>query len=441
MAGELDGLQHPARWAEVLALTVSQLDSGGADALVRSLVNAGEAGRGVLYRVLASAEGLSGETVREVLKLDAGWREGQRRARQTVIEGIPALVKDLLVAVGLLEQVARSTTCGHDLFWVREVLRRIEHSEVANGTVDDTVEEAKHAAKGAADNVLRHLDPAKREALVAMLKPLWRSIPSGSFEMGSLDEEDEKPIHRVTIVSGFQMLGVPVTWAMYCHFDPGHEAALENFGIKLTAKAQRDVPVYNVSWYAATMFAEWVGARLPLEPEWEYACRAGTRTRYWSGDGPNDITRVGWIGRNSGGRPGDGFPHSLMTEHGFAAIAQRTSRGGRPQSVAKKHQNAWGLHDVHGNVWEWCLDVYSHTAYTSRRAGLVVDPVSLTYISNDGQSVTVTHSDLDMSRVVRGGSWNYGRWDARSASRNWGRPVTSDNDLGFRLVMPSPDPP
>jgi formylglycine-generating enzyme required for sulfatase activity len=123
------------------------------------------------------------------------------------------------------------------------------------------------------------------------------------------------------------MLGVPVTWAMYRLFDPGHDAARDTFDGKLSPEAQDEVPVYNVSWYASVMFAEWVGARLPLEPEWEYACRAGTKTRFWSGDTDEDVARVGWTDENS-----DGHPHP----------------------VAQKPKNAWGLHDVHGNVWEWC---------------------------------------------------------------------------------------
>ena len=77
----------------------------------------------------------------------------QLQARQQVIEEIPALVKDLAVVVGLLEQVARSTTCGHDLFWVREVLRRIERGEVKGEVLDGSVEDAKRAAKGVADSV------------------------------------------------------------------------------------------------------------------------------------------------------------------------------------------------------------------------------------------------------------------------------------------------
>ncbi|MBK9367636.1 MAG: SUMF1/EgtB/PvdO family nonheme iron enzyme [Deltaproteobacteria bacterium] len=335
-AGELarvfaEGKARPERWAEVLALTCGRLGPGGADGLVRRITQEGNTA--LLLRVVADAEGISAETVRGTLKLELGWEKEQLQARQKVIEEIPALVKDLAVAVGLLEQAAKSTTCGHDLFWVREVLRRIERGEVAGGVLDGSVEDAKRAAKGAADNVLSHLDPAKRAALLALLKPWWRPIPAGSFDMGGTEYPDEKPIHRVTFTSGFQMLGVPVTWAMYRLFDPGHDAARDDFDGKLPPEAQDEVPVYNVSWFASVMFAEWVGARLPLEPEWEYACRAGTKTRFWSGDSDEDLARVGWTddAQGSGGN------------------AQ-----GHPHPVAQKPKNAWGLHDVHGNVWEWC---------------------------------------------------------------------------------------
>ena len=384
-AGELarvfaEGKARPERWAEVLALTCGRLGPGGADGLLRRITQEGNTA--LLLRVVADAEGISADTVRGTLKLELGWDTEQLEARQKVIEEIPALVKDLAVAVGLLEQAAKATTCGHDLFWVREVLRRIERGVVAGGVLDGSVEDAKRAAKGAADNVLSHLDPAKRAALLALLKPWWREIPEGSFDMGGNDYDSEKPIHRVTFTSDFQMLGVPVTWAMYRLFDPGHDAARDNFAGKLPPEAQDEVPVYNVSWFAAAMFAEWVGARLPLEPEWEYACRAGTKTTFWSGDTDADLARVGWHGDYSGGGNTQGHPHP----------------------VAQKPKNAWGLHDVHGNVFEWCAEVYDGEAYAARADGLTVDPRGLTFAVGKTLPMSAESADRGAPRVLRGGS-------------------------------------
>ena len=411
-AGELarvfaEGKARPERWAEVLALTCGRLGPGGADSLVRRITQEGNTA--LLLRVVADAEGISAETVRDTLKLELGWDTPQLQARQKVIEEIPALVKDLAVAVGLLEQVAKSTTCGHDLFWVREVLRRIERGEVAGGVLDGSVEDAKRAAKGAADNVLSHLDSGKRAKLLAQLQPWWRPIPAGSFDMGGTEYDDEKPIHRVTFTSGFQMLGVPVTWAMYRLFDPGHDAAREDFGGQLPPAAQDEVPVYNMSWFAAVMFAEWVGARLPLEPEWEYACRAGTKTRFWSGDTDADLAQVGWINVNSGG-----FLHP----------------------VAGKPGNAWGLHDVHGNVFEWCVDVFASDTYALRSAGLTVDPRGMTIAIGANPPLSVDSNDLGAPRVLRGGCCDGRPVFSRSANRNKDVPTIRYGNVGFRLVLP-----
>jgi formylglycine-generating enzyme required for sulfatase activity/predicted MPP superfamily phosphohydrolase len=418
-AGELsrvfaEGKARPERWAEVLALTCGRLGPGGADALVQRITK--ESNSALLLRVVADAEGISAETVRDTLKLELGWEHAE--ARQKVIEEIPALVKDLAVAVGLLEQVARNTTCGHDLFWVREVLRRIERGEVAGGVLNGSVEDAKRAAKGVADNVLSHLSTERRAELLALLQPWWRSIPAGSFGMGGDEYDDEIPIHRVTFTSGFQILGVPVTWAMYRLFDPGHDAARDNFDGKLPPKAQDEVPVYNVSWFASVMFAEWVGARLPLEPEWEYACRAETTTRFWSGDTDEDVARVGWTNDNryNGGN------------------AQ-----GHPHPVAQKPKNAWGLYDVHGNVWEWCLD--ERGAYAARADGLTVDPMRLTFIVGKTLPMSAESADCGALRVQRGGSWLSEPDYARSALRNRSDPSNTDRNVGFRLLMCPPDPP
>ena len=94
-------------------------------------------------------------------------------------------------------------------------------------------------------------------------------------------------------------------------------------------------PVVGVSWHDAKRYCAWAGLRLPSEAEWEYACRAGTTTRYHSGDGETDLDRVGWYKKNA---------------------------GSRLHPVGEKEPNGFGLYDMHGNVYEWCEDTY-HDSY------------------------------------------------------------------------------
>ena len=193
---------------------------------------------------------------------------------------------------------------------------------------------------------------------------------------------------------------------MYRLFDPQHDAARDTFGGKLPTKAQDEVPVYNVSWYAAVIFSEWVGARLPIEEEWEYACRAGTTTRFWSGDTDDDLAQVGWTIQNS---------------------------NGHPHPVARKPSNAWGLHDVHGNIWEWCLVKRGKLVLTAD--GLIVDPRKVsTALSRLRYSPPASRQNA--AYVVRGGSWDCGPVGARSSVRNGVEPSNSGWDLGFRLLLP-----
>lgn len=155
-------------------------------------------------------------------------------------------------------------------------------------------------------------------------------------------------------------------------------------------------PVVGVSWHEAQAYCQWAGLRLPTEAQWEYACRAGTTTQYHSGDSEADLAQVGWYGGNS---------------------------GGRLHAVTEKEPNSFGLYDMHGNVWEWCLDNYGPSA-TPPRAG-------------DGMR---HEPEGAADRVARGGSWYDGPTVARSAYRLGCRPGFRLNDIGFRPALIEPGP-
>ncbi len=165
-------------------------------------------------------------------------------------------------------------------------------------------------------------------------------------------------------------------------------------------------PVVCISWGDADAYCRWLSEiegrsyRLPTEAEWEYACRAGSSTSYCFGD---DTTRLGeyaWYWENSGRRTW------------FGAIKDR-----KTHPVGQKSPNAWGLYDMHGNVWEWCNDWYGE--YSS---GSATDP---------------TGASSGSYRVSRGGSWSYEAASCRSARRSWSVPSLRSLFLGFRLVLSS----
>ena len=247
-------------------------------------------------------------------------------------------------------------------------------------------------------------------------KGWWKAIPAGRFLMGSTKktdpdrDDDEGPQHQVEITCGFKLLAVPVTNALYELFDPGHVQDKANFGGILPFTEQEQVPVYNVSWYDASAFACWLGCRLPSETEWEYACRGGQAkpTRFWSGSKDQDLFDVGWVDTNSGGHP---YP-----------VATPPKKGGP--------QHPWGLHDLHGNVWEWCADPWDPWTgdYEGRKSGISFDSNKLTLI-NDSAS----------PRVFRGVCWGVGPRFARSAYRGSRHPLDRSDYLGFRLLRLLPE--
>ncbi len=224
-------------------------------------------------------------------------------------------------------------------------------------------------------------------------------IPAGEFLMGSLEKEEgrwefEGPQHKVAVES-FYMGRYPVTNEEYGRFLEENPEAKKPDDWGDRKFNQPNQPVVGVSWHDAEKYAKWAGLELPTEPQWEYACRAGTQTRFYTGDTVEDLDRAGWYDKNS---------------------------GDRLHPVGEKEPNAWGLYDMHGNVWEWTRSLWGKK-YDSPDFPYPYDP-------SDGRE--------DMSsgaqRVVRGGSWDCGAGLCRSAYRDGHRPGLRIRGIGFRLA-------
>ncbi len=237
-------------------------------------------------------------------------------------------------------------------------------------------------------------------------------LPGGRFLMGSsnadeMAREDEKPPHEVT-VAPFRIAATVVTVALYRSVMSAPPSA--------EPETETRQPATNVSWYDAIEFCnrlsqragyrpcyfrrfgrwrcDWRadGYRLPTEAEWEYACRAGTTTRYFYGDDPAGLDAYAWYGGNT-----------------------KTL-----QPVATKRANPWGLYDMHGNVWEWCWDWYGPYSPTAAR---------------NPRGPTRSKSEW---RVVRGGSFGASPQRLRSARRDVNQPEDWCRFLGFRCVRVPP---
>jgi uncharacterized protein (TIGR02996 family) len=222
-------------------------------------------------------------------------------------------------------------------------------------------------------------------------------IPPGSFLMGGTVEDDERPVHRVTLTRGFFVGVTPVTQAQW--------AAV--MGTEPSSFKGSNRPVENVSWedgrkFCAELTAHLGGSgavRLPTEAEWEYVCRAGTTTEYHFGDVLNTD-----LANYDGNYSWNDSPKGSYRE-------ETTGVGLFPA-------NPWGLFDLHGNVWEWCADEYA--PYTS---GDRTDP--------GGKSESSDNSLL----VLRGGSWyDYPRL-CRAAYRRRLAPALRYFDVGFRVCF------
>jgi formylglycine-generating enzyme required for sulfatase activity/RES domain-containing protein len=275
--------------------------------------------------------------------------------------------------------------------------------------------------------------PAWQEPLGAELDLEMVPIPAGEFLMGSPEDEPgrwshEGPQHRVRLAP-FSLARMPITQAQWRQVarwqpapgDPPWERQLDPdpsfFKGDLPEDNRRSEhdrrPVEGVSWFDAQEFCRRLSRRtgktytLPSESQWEYACRAGTTTPY-------------------------AFGTILSQRQANVASSGTTEVGGFPA-------NAWGLHDMHGNVWEWCLDHW-HPGYEGAPAD---GSAWLSTKEQQNQSSTKPVKNvIDDSepRLLRGGSWDFGPGICRSAFRGRIQPVDALNGVGFRVACLPQDP-
>ena len=236
----------------------------------------------------------------------------------------------------------------------------------------------------------------------ASLEMVW--IVPGTFQMGSPSSErgrssNEGPVHDVTISQGFYLGKYEVTqgqWESVMGTRPWQGRDYVRSG--------SDYPAVYVSWENAQEFIRRLNAsmgsnvyRLPTEAEWEYACRAGTTTRWSFGDDESQLEHYAWYYDNA---------WDVGERHGHL--------------VGTKRANPWGLYDMHGNVWEWVRDWYGSNYYSSSPS---VDPAGPSRGSN---------------RVVRGGDFGNDARNLRSADRNDDSPSARGSNVGFRLLRQAP---
>ena len=268
-----------------------------------------------------------------------------------------------------------------------EVKRRVTEAQVERSIERSIQKEKAHQAK-----LLKY----------GMRESDWAGISGGKFLMGSpateKDRFDNELQHEIEI-DRFEILKTPVTFEMFDIFcdEVRHTPPPdETWG-------RENRPVINVTYWSAVEYCHWLSkrtktkVRLPTEAEWEFACRADTTTPFWTGEtiSPEQANFDGnytYGGSDKGPSRGQTTPVDMFTP------------------------NPWGLHDMHGNVWEWCASVFDegYTGLELKNAGYDQDNLE--------------------ERVVRGGSWHNVPSGIRSASRNKLRPNYHYLRVGFRIV-------
>ncbi len=218
-------------------------------------------------------------------------------------------------------------------------------------------------------------------------------VPPGSFLMGGTEYDDEKPVRRRTLTDGFFLGVYPVTQAQW-------HAVMRTEPSEFKGPNR---PVETVSWdecqeFCAELTAHAGGSatvRLPTEPEWEWACRAGTTTEYHFGDVPNPD-----VANYNGKSSWNDSPLGIYRE-------ETTDPGSFPP-------NPWGLYDMHGNVWEWCGDDFR---------------------SYSAEQQDSSEESNNRSRVLRGGSWSDYPVNCRAAFRHRLAPASRYGGIGLRVCF------
>ncbi len=273
---------------------------------------------------------------------------------------------------------------------------------------------AKPAAHGYADRVIHE------KTGIEMI-----FIPAGTFTMGTDDRNassNPKPARPVTITRPFYMGKTEVTNAQFRRFvkanpdydgnadvDPNYDLYLCHFRGKSVMSKADEFPVVYVSWQNANAYCAWAGLKLPGEAQWEYACRAGTTTKFSFGDDLADIPKYAWA--------------DLAAGH-------------RTHPVATKLPNPWGLYDMHGNVWEWAADDY------------------ISQYKNAPPDETIRRDPNSQTKSLRGGSWSIGPARSLERTSSWWystglgsvsrfnvAPGNAWHDRGFRVSLPLTDVP
>ncbi|TGC09542.1 formylglycine-generating enzyme family protein [Methanolobus halotolerans] len=249
--------------------------------------------------------------------------------------------------------------------------------------MDDT--ERKRIRDGRLRKEHEEADEKKPASIKNSIDMEFVLIPAGEFQTGS-EHSNRRSIHKVIVTKPFYLGKYPVTqreWKALIDNDP---SCFEG----------DELPVECVSWYDVQEFVKSLNTRegtdryrLPSGAEWEYACRAGTTTKYSFGDAESELGEYAWYYENS--------------EH-------------RTHPAGQKKPNPWGLYDMHGNVWEWCQDKYhkTHQAAPADRSARVAGNIS--------------------GLVLRGGGWVNYAGKCRSACRSSFHPNYGYYSLGFRLL-------